>query len=338
VARTDHGPGRVWNRLAAPYLRHGSMIRAAFTQREHHMNMTSTVGVPAVLSGTTADLERELFHIAVRGLAEGTGFYQDTDERFIALVAHLALADDGWLVRFIGWLRSYDELASAAVVAATEMARTRLAAGLTTSGGNRNVISSVLLRADEPGELLGYWFRRYGRSVPHPIRNGLADAARNLYDEHALATYDLAAPHVRFADVISLVHPKAATRDQEELFYHVIARRENGSPIPASLAMLRARADLYAVAPQQRQELLDRPDAAQTLAAAGMTYGMLGRWLLNGMDARAWAAILPSLSYRGLLPTLRALAECGLSEAILGRVGALLSDPGPVGRQRGLPL
>ena len=302
------------------------------------MNMTSTVGVPAVLSGTTADLERELFHIAVRGLAEGTGFYQDTDERFIALVAHLALADDGWLVRFIGWLRSYDELASAAVVAATEMARTRLAAGLTTSGGNRNVISSVLLRADEPGELLGYWFRRYGRSVPHPIRNGLADAARNLYDEKALATYDLTAQQVRFADVISLVHPKAATRDQEELFYHVIARRENGSPIPASLAMLRARADLYAVAPQQRQELLDRPDAAQTLAAAGMTYGMLGRWLLNGMDARSWAAILPSLSYRDLLASLRALDECGLSEEILGRVGALLSDTGRVVRELVLPL
>ena len=77
------------------------------------MNMTSTAGVPAVLTGTTADLERELFHIAVRGLAEGTGFYQDTDERFIALVAHLALADDGWLVRFIGWLRSCGRTGSA---------------------------------------------------------------------------------------------------------------------------------------------------------------------------------------------------------------------------------
>src|SRR5260370_28130720 len=116
--------------------------------------MKSRVGVPAVLSGWTAYLERELFHIAVRGLAEGTGFYQDTDERFIALVAHLALADDGWLVRFIGWLRSYDELASAAVVAATEMARTRRAAGLTTPRVNRNVIISVRLRADEPRPLL----------------------------------------------------------------------------------------------------------------------------------------------------------------------------------------
>src|SRR5258708_19871494 len=106
MSRPDHCDGAVGSRFAAPYLRHGSMIRAAFTQKDHHMNVTSTVGVPAVLSGTTADLERELFHIAVRGLAEGTGFYQDTDERFIALVAHLALADDGWLVRFIAWLRS----------------------------------------------------------------------------------------------------------------------------------------------------------------------------------------------------------------------------------------
>jgi hypothetical protein len=103
MGRPDHGHERAWNRFAVPYLRHGSMIRAAFTQRHHHMNMTSTAGVPAVLSGTTADLERELFHIAVRGLAEGTGFYQHTDERFIALADHLALADDGWLVRFIGW-------------------------------------------------------------------------------------------------------------------------------------------------------------------------------------------------------------------------------------------
>jgi hypothetical protein len=35
------------------------------------------------------------------------------------------------------------------------MVRTRLAARLPTSGGNRNVISSVLLRADEPGEAAG---------------------------------------------------------------------------------------------------------------------------------------------------------------------------------------
>src|SRR5260370_40783141 len=94
MSRPDHCHGAVGSLFAAPYLRHGSMIRAAFTQRDHHMNMTSTVGDPAVLSGTTADLERELFHIAVRGLAEGTGSYPDTDERCIAPAAHHTAAAD----------------------------------------------------------------------------------------------------------------------------------------------------------------------------------------------------------------------------------------------------
>jgi hypothetical protein len=63
------------------------------------------------------------------------------------------------------------------------MVRTRLSAGLTTSGGNRKVISSVLLRADEPGELLGYWFRRYGRSVPNIPRRRAARAGPLLHLE-----------------------------------------------------------------------------------------------------------------------------------------------------------
>src|SRR5260370_35842126 len=113
--------------------------------------MKSRVGVPAVLSGWTAYLERELFHIAVRGLAEGTGFYQDTDERFIALVAHLALADDGWLVRFIGWLRSYDALASAAAVPPPAMARTRPAPARAPPGGTRSRARPALPRAAQPG-------------------------------------------------------------------------------------------------------------------------------------------------------------------------------------------
>ena len=116
---------------------------------------------------------RELFLLAVTAMAEGTDQYHETDE----LVRMLALADDGWLARFLAWLRGFDELASAAVVGSAEMVRTRLANRLTTSEGNRRVIGSALARADKPGLMLAYWFRRYGRTVPKPIRHGLADAA-----------------------------------------------------------------------------------------------------------------------------------------------------------------
>jgi hypothetical protein len=110
-------------------------------------------------------------------LAESRDQYRETDERFVELVGILALADDGWLARFLTWLRGVDELASAAIVGSSEWIRTRLANGLNTSGGSRSAIDSAFTRADQPGQMLAYWFRRYGRTIPKPIRHGLADAA-----------------------------------------------------------------------------------------------------------------------------------------------------------------
>ncbi|MGW7465173.1 alpha/beta fold hydrolase [Streptomyces xantholiticus] len=48
------------------------------------------------------------------------------------------------------------------------------------------VIATVLQRADEPGELLGYWTARYGRRIPKPVKRGIADAVQRLYDERSL--------------------------------------------------------------------------------------------------------------------------------------------------------
>ena len=60
--------------------------------------------------------------------------------------------------------------ATAPVVLAAEAVKARLAAGL--DGGNRQLVGSVLRRADEPGEMLAYWTSRYGRAVPKPVKRG----------------------------------------------------------------------------------------------------------------------------------------------------------------------
>jgi len=65
---------------------------------------------------------------------------------------------------------------TAPVVLAAEAVRARLAAGL--DGGNRQLVGSVLRRADEPGEMLAYWTSRYGRAVPQPVKRGVADAGQ----------------------------------------------------------------------------------------------------------------------------------------------------------------
>ena len=275
----------------------------------------------------------ELFLLAVTAMAEGTDPYRETDERFVELVRVLALADDGWLVRFLAWLRGFDELASAAVVGSAEMVRTRLANGLTTSGGNRNVIDSAFGRADEPGRMLSYWFRRYGRTVPKPVRHGLADAVVRLYDEAALAEYDRSSADVRFADVINLVHPKAGSREQQELFQYARARPGSSVQIPAGMTMLRARAALYELSIQQRRALLDSPALAELFGAAGMTAALLPGWLCGqAPDARAWTALLPHMSYRDRLAHLRDLDAAGLSEQ------DPLADPARIAAERIRPL
>ena len=51
--------------------------------------------------------------------------------------------------------------------------------------------SSVLQRADEPGELLAYWLAAHGRAVPKPVKRGVADAAVRLYTRAVAAEVGL---------------------------------------------------------------------------------------------------------------------------------------------------
>jgi hypothetical protein len=109
----------------------------------------------------------------------------------------VAVADPEWFTRFVRWLRSGAIIRSAAVVAALEGARAQVAAGIP---GSRSIVDSALQRADEPGEALAYWLGRHGRSLPKPVKRGIADAAVRLYQERSLLKYDADGRPVRFGD------------------------------------------------------------------------------------------------------------------------------------------
>jgi hypothetical protein len=73
--------------------------------------------------------------------------------------------------------------------------------------GGRQIVDSVLQRADEPGEAPAYWTATHGRALPKPVRRGIADAAARLYNERSLLKYDTASHAFRFGDVLDLTHP-----------------------------------------------------------------------------------------------------------------------------------
>jgi hypothetical protein len=229
--------------------------------------------------GVARDAKSELFLLAVALLDVGKGsFYESGDarvERLRTLTREVAVADPQWLAGFLGWQRAEGNMRSTPLVSALEAAKAMVEAKVP---GARQIVASVLQRADEPGEALAYWTSRYGRSVPMPVKRGIADAVVRLYNEYALLKYDTASKGYRFGDVIDLVHPdpwKTTVRDgvpiaapmwRNELFKYALDRRHNRDlDTFGRLGMIQANAQLRSDVNVFPEYLLD----AEKLKAAG---------------------------------------------------------------------
>lgn len=283
------------------------------------------------------DAKSELFLTAVANFVGEDSFYEqaaDRDDRYAGLVRQVALADVEWLTSFVRWLRNDAFMRSASLVAAAEGVKARMDAG--AHGLNRPLVSAAMARADEPGEFIAYWRSRFGRALPHPVKNGIGDAVRLLYAQRSALKYDTPTKGYRFADVIETVRPEPADLRQDALFEHLIARRHGRDELfrKGDLPLLRARAELDAVPPAERRALL--ADSAR-LRYVGMTWEALSAWLDGPMDRQAWEAVIPSMGIMALARNLRNFDEAGVSDEIAAQVAAKFANPDEVGRSRMFP-
>ncbi|MFD8191835.1 TROVE domain-containing protein [Streptomyces wuyuanensis] len=295
--------------------------------------------------GQVRDARSELFLLAVANFVSQQTFYEAgdaRDDRFSGLVRRLAVEDPEWTAGLIGWLRGDAGMRTASLVAGAEYVKARLDAGATEGPANRQVVASVLRRADEPGELLGYWTSRYGRNVPKPVKRGVADAVRRLYHAKSLLKYDTAARGYRFGDVLNLVHasPDPDKPWQGELFRYALDRRHHPDSAvpPASDRTLGAHRALMSLPVEERRAVVEAPDAAVRLAAAGMTWEGLAGWLQGPMDATAWEAVIPSMGTMALVRNLRNFDQAGVSDEVAARVAAKISDAEAVAASRQFPF
>ncbi|WP_137991247.1 TROVE domain-containing protein [Streptomyces vilmorinianum] len=308
-------------------------------------------------TGHLREAKSELFLLAVSNSVGTDTFYEkagDRDDRFTTLVRQLAVEDPVWTAGLLGWLRGEGNMRTASIVGAAEFVHARLEAdqaaavvpGPAAASGavpfsNRSVIDSVLLRADEPGEMLGYWTERYGRRLPKPVKRGIADAVQRLYTQWALLKYDTDSKGYRFGDVLELVHaaPSGDRAWQGDLFKHAIDRRHGrANDIPPRLRMLVNRAWLMDMPIETRRQALADPQKMSSLADAGMTWEALAGWLQGPMDKAAWEAVIPSMGLMALARNLRNFDEAGVSDDVAATVAARFTDPEQVRASRMFPF
>lgn len=298
------------------------------------------------------DAKSDLFLLAVTNMVGEDTFYEsagDRDARYVQLVRQVAVEDPVWLVQMLRWLRGPSaNMRSASLVGAAEMVRARLEAGAPSvpayevpgfsddRGVDRAVVDVVCQRADEPGELLAYWTLRYGRALPKPVKRGLGDAVRRLYNEYGLLKYDTGSHGFRFADVVDLCHPTPVAAWQGQLFRYALDRRHNRvGEVPDELAMVHANVALRRDAAERPAALLD----TARLFAAGMTWEDVlsaGGPLLS--KSAMWSALIPVMGIFALARNLRNFDQAGVPDAAIAPALARFADPAQVAKSRMLPF
>lgn len=327
-----------------------------FNRSDARPNVTSAVKTEAVATGRThegapgfaRDVRSELFLLAVSNMVGEKTFYEgagDRDSRFVQLVHQAVQFDPDWTAQMLLWLRGDGNMRSASIVGVAEYVRAFLKLGYKSESTKlrlRQLVAGVLQRADEPGELLGYWTSNYGRNIPKPIKRGVADAVQRLYTQRNLIKYDAGdSKGYRFGDVLELVHPSPAGDKpyQGDLFKHAIDRRHGrDTEIPEELTILRKREGIMKMAPTGRRAWLQHLDRGQELSEAGMTWEALSGWLGGPMDKLAWESIIPSMGIFALVRNLRNFDQAGVSDKAAQKVISQIADPEVIARSRMFPF
>ena len=281
--------------------------------------------------GFGRDARSELFLLAATNMVSEQTFHETgaaRDDRFEKLIHAVVVEDPAWVAGFVPYLRDTMQMRSASIVLAAEYVHAGGPAG-------RAVVNAAIKRADEPGEMLGYWRARHGRALPAAIKRGVADACARLYTERNVLKYDGNANAWRFADVIEAVHARPIAPWQSTLFRLLLDQRHHGDgEITFEHPTLHADQFLRLLPEDQRRDAL----GGDSWLKAGWSWERLSGWLPGGMDAAAWEAVIPQMGYMALLRNLRNFDQAGINAELVATINKKLADPTEVAQSRQFPI
>ena len=292
--------------------------------------------------GWTRTPQGELFLMSSGALLDGEDHLHelgsDRDNRFSRLVRTTTAEDPAWTGDMLRWLRTDGNMRTAPVMGAAEFTAESLR---NKAPGSRSVVDSVLQRGDEPGEIIAYWTATYGRRLPKPLKRGVADAVRRLYNGKSLLKWDSDKGY-RFGDVLNLVHakPDPSKPWQGDVFQYALDRRHHPATAvpPASNRTLTAHRRLMQMPVKERRAAIVSSNGSALIAEAGLTWEGLAGWIQGPLDKAVWEAMIPSMNIMALIRNLRNFDQVGVSDEVAELIVSQLTDPDVIARSRQFPF
>lgn len=300
-------------------------------------------------TGYARNSKGELFLLAVSFMGGDDTFYEKSDDRYDRLVSLVSAEDvldsPAWMYNFVKWLRREGGMRTAPGVIALEYVKARVAKNLTdpfpvfegealTPRTNRDIVNISMNRGDEPAEALAYWLAKHGKPILQPIKNGIGDAARRLFNEFSFLKYgERKSAAVNMRDVLWLTHPSPRDEKQDSLFA-LIAGKAYAPILPAVMA----RKVLDTVPTGDRIAYVQTEVGKETLKKSGFTWENLSSWIPGGMNGEAWDAIIPNMGVMALVRNLRNFDEKEISPVSATEVRNRLMSPDEIAKSRMLPF
>jgi hypothetical protein len=273
---------------------------------------TRRVHLTANHEGETAyTLSSQLeLYTAVVTTSLSNSFYEKDSKRIERLRQLIAQNDPEFVAKLAIYAREQMHLRSVPSVLAVELAKIHNGNNLVS-----RLVARMVQRADEITELLAYYQLANSRNgikklglLSKQVQKGLA-LAFNKFDEYQFAKYNRDA-EVKLKDALFLVHPKAKSVDQQDLFNKIVT---GSLKVPYTW-----ETELSAFG----QQTFENEQAKATAFRA------------------KWEELIDSgkLGYMALLRNLRNLLQANVSKAHISKVATRLGDAHAVANSKQLPF
>ncbi len=147
-----------------------------------------------------------------------TKFYGDNSSELVANLREVLATEPKFVANLAIYARREMHLRTIAHVLCAELAHDAVGKEYL-----RATLMQLVERPDDLTEILAYYLQTFGKPIPNALKKGLADALRK-FDAYQLAKYNRAHA-VKLRDLLCLVHPKAETESQSELWKKLLENR-----------------------------------------------------------------------------------------------------------------